>query len=178
MTAFLLLQALCQFLRDTVKDYAAAQGDDGEYRIPRVFDWYLPFKNPKVEEKIDFPYITPRIRKGEDLPDDSQAILLSTVHIDISFGVYREGTALGGFVHPDGAYDLLNLMEHVRIALFRKSVLDNKYSIEKPYKWEIPDEQPYPLWVGQAQTIWTVQSATQQYLEDGVDIHGLKFDYE
>lgn len=174
MTAFLLLQALCRFLRETVKEYAAAQGDHGEYRIPKVFEWYLPFKNPKVKEQIDFPYIVPRIISGEDMGADSDAVLLSTVRIDIAFGVYRESGEIDGFIHPDGAYDLLNLMEHVRIALFRQTTLDNKYSIEKPYKWEIPDEQPYPLWVGQAHTIWTVQSATSQ--NEGVDLHGYKFD--
>lgn len=176
MTAFLLLQALCKFLRETVKDYAAAQGDDGEFRIPKVFEWYLPFKNPRAEEKIDFPYIAPRIISGEDMDAGLHAPLLSTVRIDIAFGVYRESGGIDGFTHPDGAYDLLNLMEHVRIALFRQSAIDNKYIIEKPYKWDIPDEQPYPLWVGQAHTIWTVQSATSQ--NEGVDLHGNKFDWD
>lgn len=169
MTAFLLLQALCRFLRETVKDYAAAQGDDGEFRIPKVYEWYLPFKNPKAPEKIDFPYIAPRITNGEDLQAESR------VYIDIAFGVYREGREIDGFTHPDGAYDLLNLMEHVRIALFRHSILDRRYTIERPYKWDIPDEQPYPLWVGQAHTVWNIQSATSQ--NEGVDLHG-KFDWE
>ncbi|MGG4034208.1 hypothetical protein ABEV74_10995 [Paenibacillus cisolokensis] len=171
MTAFMLLQAIVKFLKGTVADYAAAQGDRGNLRTPKVFDWFLPFKNPSNPDKIDFPYIVARIVEGNDPLMEPAAPLLSTVRVDLLFGVYNESKAADGFVHPDGAYDLLNLMEHVRIALFREAALENKFRIEKPYNWKIPEEQPYPLWVGQAQSIWTVQSATQQY-NGRLDIHG------
>ncbi|KEQ22309.1 hypothetical protein [Paenibacillus tyrfis] len=171
MTAFLLLQALRTFLGEAVAEYAAAQGGRGEYQVPKVFDWFLPFKNPKAEQHTDFPYIVARIIEGDDPVYEPMAPLFSTIRVDLAFGIYHESAADDGFVHPDGAYDLLNLMEHVRIALFRKGVLENKFRIEKPYRWQIPEEQPYPLWVGTAQSTWTVQSATQQMIE-GVDLHG------
>ncbi|MCY9762614.1 hypothetical protein M5X06_31590 [Paenibacillus alvei] len=166
MTSVLLLQALCKFLRDTVKNYAAAQGEQGGFRPPEVYDWFLPFKNPKMPDKIDFPYIVPKIINGEDAARENH-VLQSDVVIEISFGVYSESKDAGGNIHPDGAYDLLNLMEYVRIALLRQERLDKRYKIEIPYKWDIPDEQPYPLWVGRARTIWTIQSVIP---ETGVDI--------
>lgn len=168
MTAHLLLKALCVFLQNIVSDYASAQGEKGEFKTPQVFDWYLPFKNPKVPEKIDFPYIVGRIIDGEDAVD-------SKVKIELSFGVYNEGTKVNEFVHPDGAYDLLNLMEHVRIALLEQGLIDGKFQIEKPYKWNIPEDQPYPLWVGQAQTIWNVQSVMENI---DIDLHAHKFEWE
>lgn len=146
MTSFLLLKALCDFLREVVEDYAASQNENGEWVIPRVFEWSLPYKNPRANEKIDFPYIVARIINGEDPTVEVGDLNGSTVSIYLAFGVYRESEKEDGFIHPDGAFDLLNLMETVRIALFRKAVLNHKFEIIKPYKWDIPDEQPYPLW--------------------------------
>lgn len=164
MTAFLLLQAIVRFLEEMAAKYPAAEGDHGKYRAPFVFPWSLPFEN---EEDTHFPYIVARIVEGVDPVVEPMAPLLSTVRVDLIFGVYHESIAKDGIVHPDGAYDLLNLMEHTRIELFRQGVLERKFRIEKPYKWNIPEEQPYPLWVGSAQSIWTVQSATQQNDEGG-----------
>lgn len=170
MTAYFLLKSLIAYLQDVIDEYAAAQADGGNYQVPKVFDWYLPFKNPRASEKIDFPYVTAKLVEGTDPVDDGHSPTLSTVRIDISFGVFAEAKDENGFHHPDGAYDLINLMEFVRIRLLRHGVIDNQYRIERPYKWHFPDEQPYPLWVGQAQTIWTVQSVPQQTIE-GVDLH-------
>lgn len=171
MTAFMLLKAICKYLEQCMDEYAAAQGNKGEYRKPRVFPFYLPFKNPKVPEKIDFPYITVRIESGQDPDEQDGYTTLSTVQVILSFGVYHQSDPDNdGFIHPDGALDLLNLMEYVRISLQRQGVIDRKYRIEKPYTWRIPEEQPYPLWVGQATTTWTIQSVTEQFEE--VFLHG------
>ncbi|WP_020621131.1 hypothetical protein [Paenibacillus daejeonensis] len=171
MTAAMLLRALVAYLQVAVADYAAAQADGGRYTVPRVFDWYLPFKDPRKEEKIDFPYIVARIMDGEDPESEPKDVTGSTVHVHLSFGVYHPGTMdEAGFIHPDGNYDLLNLMEHVRMALQQQPLIDQRYRLEKPYNWDIPDGQPYPLWVGQAVTRWSVQSVTEQI--QGVDLHG------
>ncbi len=162
MTAFFLLKELCNFLRGVVDEYAAAQRNNKDYVKPTVFDWYLPFKNGRQAEDVDFPYIVPRIRSGENNDE-------STVTIMISFGVYCESPEVNGLIHPTGSYDLLNLMEHVRQALQKKVNLANKFVLKDPYTWEIPDEQPYPLWVGQATTIWNVGAIIP---EDGGFLHG------
>jgi hypothetical protein len=173
MTAFLLLRSYKKFLEKTVADYAAAQGEGGDFKYPSVFEWNLPFKNPKAHDKIDFPYIVARIINGKNT--SSPYGISSSIIIDTYFGVYCEGTEVDGFIHPDGAYDLLNLMEHVRIALFKAGVLDKKYKVEQDYTWEIPEEQPYPLWVGQSRSIWSIQSVFE---DPSVDIHANKFDWE
>ncbi|RXZ84586.1 hypothetical protein EBB07_00790 [Paenibacillaceae bacterium] len=174
MTAFLLLKSLTAFLRQAVDEYTAAQGQGGEFRKPEVFEWNLPFKNARQAEKIDFPYIVARIINGEDQQQKPDSLLFSSVKIDLYFGIYQDSVNdqdPEAFVHPDGAYDLLNLMEYVRQALFEEVIIDNKFTVEYPYSWEIPDEQPYPLWVGLAHTTWSVQTVTRQNYE-GVDLHG------
>jgi len=171
MTAAMLLRAICEFLRRLLAEYAAAKGYDGRFTPPRVFEWYLPFKNPKAPEKIDFPYVVARIVNGEDSQDLN---IGSTVQVKLSFGVYDEGERVDGFLQPSGAYDLMNLMEHVRIGLLRQRIIDNRFWIETPYKWSIPEEQPYPLWVGEATTIWKVQSVTEQ--QTGGVIHGFPWE--
>lgn len=166
MTAFLLLRAVANFLRQTVDQYAAARAYSGEYRRPEVFEWDLPMKNPKQPVEIDFPYIVAFLGEGEDNGEESIATL------SLAFGVYQPGTNRpDGHVHQDGAYDLLNLMEHVRIALFRQAAIEG-FRIEKPYKWSIPKEQPFQFWIGHAESKWTVQAATSQELEGF--LHGIE----
>lgn len=155
MTPFFLLKAICAYLNQLVDDYAAAQGSTKEFVKPRIFEWYLPFKNGRAEESVSFPYIAPRITDGEDADD-------STVNVMLYFGVYSEGPNVNGFTQPDGAYDLLNLMEHVRTSLQTQKILEEQFELQKPYKWEIPDEQPYPLWVGSASTKWIVAAPLQR----------------
>lgn len=175
MTSVLCLQALSRFLQQVTKDYQAAQGENGGCKPPKIMTWNLPFKNPRAPEKVDFPYIVPRIIRGEDTRNNLQQ-LSSSVRIDLYFGVYAEGTKQGDFTHPDGTYDLINLMEHVRVALLKQDILDNKYKLQLPYTWDIPEEQPYPLWVGQAQTNWAIQSIIPE--EPAIMVQALKFDWE
>lgn len=164
MNAIMLLKSVSVFVRNTVSDYAAAQNKNGEYVTPRVFESFLPFKDGRNEEKLDFPYITVRISDGQDTDEES------FVNVNLYFGIYRKGEEVEGFTQPDGAYDLLALMEHVRVALFRQGSLDMKFEIQKPYKWEIPDEQPYPLWVGWAMSKWDVPAPIRQH--EGSFLHG------
>lgn len=170
MTAVLLLKALVKFLQESVNEYAAAQAADGEFKAPLVFDWDLPFKDPRKPEKIDFPYICARIRKGVDPDADPMDSIFSTVEIDLYFGVYHPGSDKDGFIHADGGNDLLNLMEHIRQALLMKGIIENKYKIERPYQWEIPQDQPLLFWIGQASTVWSIQSINDQY--GGAFLHG------
>jgi hypothetical protein len=137
--------------------------------MPEVYEWALPFKNPKAGlGDIDFPYIVVAPSEGQDTDNES------TMQIDLLFGVYQEGAERGGFTHPDGVLDVLNLMEHVRIALFRGRILDDRFELIKPYKWQVPREQPYPLWVGEAKSIWVVAAPLPQLVKE--DIHGIKWD--
>lgn len=175
MTAGMLLRALCEFLRQAVADYAAAKGRSGEYMTPRVYDWDLPVNDSQQSETIDYPFIVARIKGGEDPAEAANAPLLSVVQIDLKFGVCSEEDEESEFAARDGLYDLVNLMEHVRQALQRTPLLDKRYRLERPYKWRIPDEQSYPLWVGFAESTWSVQSVADE--QNGGFLHGHAFDW-
>lgn len=170
MTPFNLLKQLAAFLRELLADYNAARGKSGEIVAPQVYEWYLPFKNGKTTEDVDFPYVTARITAGED--PESPVENASTVNITLEFGVYSAGTQKGNVLHPDGAYDLLNLMDYVRVALFKKSTIGGRFMIQRPYSWSIPEEQPYPLWNGVALTTWMIQTVTPEDFERGEFLHG------
>lgn len=170
MTPYFFLKAYCSFLRNTVTEYAAAQGDKGIYKVPQVFEWFVPFQNSRTPEKSFYPFVSPRIVKGGAVSEQRGGYATpfgddSLLYVLTFFGVYSEGKENDSVTLVDGAYDLLNLMEHVRIALVRKPILENKYQLKQPYTWEITDEQPHPLWIGQATSIWTIPTI---YEETGV----------
>ncbi len=161
MTAYLLLRAIRRFLEQQVAGYAAASGTAGELLTPSVFDWDLPFPDPLQPENFTNPYICVRPVKGLDredaVPPDVPDALSSTVEMEMIFGMYRGGTAASEPVSAYG-YDLLNLMEQVRASLLQQRIVEGKFAIEKPYQWEISQEQPSEYWIGRAKSIWTVQS--------------------
>lgn len=154
MIAAMLMRDLKAELERILYDYAAAEAKTGEIKTPRVYEWKLPFKNPKnpqALEQLDFPYIVVTVIRGIDSSEDS------TVEVDLAFGVHKEAEMLDdGLYYPTGYYDILALMEHVRVSLQRQCVVNGKFELLKPYEWEIPDGQPMPLWVGWAKTKWQV----------------------
>lgn len=164
MIAAWLLREVAAFLRDAVEEYAAAQDAHQSFRKPRVFEWRLPSPNQELpeeeQEQVDFPYIVVALQEGEDTADGS------TVRLDLAFGVYRESDPVGGLHYHDGLYDVLALMEHARIALFRQQIIAGKYQLIKPYKWSMDEEQSYPLWTGTAQSLWQVAAALPQLGEE------------
>jgi len=63
----------------------------------------------------------------------------------------------------------LNLIEHIRQALFRKRIIGKKYRIEYPFKWEQPEEQTYPYWMAEMTTTWTVPRPIEEVYYDEED---------
>ncbi|MCM3632936.1 hypothetical protein [Paenibacillus camelliae] len=168
MIAAMLMLDLKSDLERILHDYAAAEAKTGEVKEPKVYEWKLPFKNPKnpqVLDQLDFPYIVLSVARGVDTADDS------TVEIELAFGVHKEAELLDdGLYHPTGYYDILALMEHVRVSLQRQRVVNGKFELIKPYEWEIPDAQPMPLWVGWAKTKWQVGHVISE--TEGEFLHG------
>lgn len=165
MIASMLLRDLKENLEQTLYDYAAAEAKTGEIKTPRVYEWRLPFKNPKLlpVDQLDFPHVTIFPFKGIDQYD-------STIEVELAFGVYKEAELIDGLYYPTGYSDLLALMEHVRISLQRQRVVNGKFELLKPYEWEIPDAQPMPLWQGWAKTKWQVGFVIPE--EGGDFLHG------
>lgn len=148
MTPMATVDAICAFLEQLLAEYTLPT-EKGTEKTPQIISgWLPPKKNPKdPADAPDFPFIIVRLVEGEETEGSNMAT------IDLIFGVYSEDY--------DGRA-LLNLMEHTRQALFRKGVLENKFRIDKPYKFEVFDEQPYPQWFGIAETNWAIQNIYEE----------------
>ncbi|MEK3770118.1 hypothetical protein MKY14_16320 [Paenibacillus sp. FSL R5-0887] len=115
---------------------------------PAVHIGFLPQKNRENAEISEFPFILVRPSTGDDQQDSSK------VTVKLVFGVKAED--------QQGFIDLFNIMEQVRIEFLRQRIINRRYKMELPYKWEFFDEQPYPEWYGQATTIWTLPAIQEE----------------
>lgn len=150
MIPVLLLDELCQFLTETIKNYELDTFQSTN-RAPAVYCEALPLNTTSSQDE---PYILVRLKGGEDQTGQSKA----TVTLD--FCVYSENV-------QQGPFQLLNVMERVRQALFQKRVLAKKYRIEYPLKWDKPKEQLHPEWVGLMETTWTIAQPIEEVIEYG-----------
>lgn len=122
---------LIEKIADAVKDMRLPV-KNGEPRSPKVFDGYLPPKRSGAED--DFPCVIMRPEKGED--SEREADVSAVVII----GCYSE--------EFDGYRHCVNVMERIKSALatMENGTLANRYILKYPIKWNLAEEQPYPMW--------------------------------
>lgn len=156
MIALELLDELNEFLRFIVYSYQL-QTQGGILKPPQTVTGFLP---PKGEtDEPDYPFVISRLLSGED--NDEQG----NVTVKILVGTYAEDA--------QGFRDSLNLVEHIRQNLFKKRIIAKKFRIEYPFKWEQPEEQPYPYWMAEMTTVWTVPRPIEEvYCGEEDDIYG------
>lgn len=132
MTVYKVMDNLKSFILEAVKE-AHLTTKNNEGKIPSVILGYLdPLDNEK-DEKEDFPYVI--IRYIDDqIEDDS-----SNLKLKLIFGIHSEDFC--------GWVDVLHLFELVKIAIL-KSPIFGFYTVDKPIKSSIPEEQPYPYFYG------------------------------
>lgn len=140
MTTVLLMKAIQAFLQAELADDVTT--------VPSIHLGFLPQKTHATIEIPEFPFIIIRPLEGQDEVSNNKT------HIKLLFGTESPDN--------DGFMDVLNLMERVRISLLKVGVLDSRYAIERPYKWKFYDEQPFPEWVGEAMTLWTLPTIIQE----------------
>ncbi|HQA07578.1 MAG TPA: hypothetical protein PLM20_07575 [Syntrophomonadaceae bacterium] len=149
LTPLLLLEELKLFLECVVADYKL-ETNRGQAKAPQVVEGWLP---PKESTDVpDVPYVMPRLIEGEDNADESQ------VNIKILVGTYSEDI--------DGWKDAVNVILRIRQCLLINRTLGKKFRMELPLKWKLFEEQPYPIWIGEIITIWTVALPIEQVEED------------
>lgn len=120
---------------------------DGVIDVPAVHLGFLPRKNRDNADAPEFPYIIVRPAIGID-NDDCKV----TVHL-----------LFGSMADDDqGFLDMFNQMERVRIALLKQEVIERRFRMEAPYKWEFPPEQPEPYTIGLVTTIWTLPAVQKE----------------
>lgn len=134
-----------------------------EYRLPsprksgdhpfHVFVGWLPEK--KGEEGEDYPFALVRPVDGAVGMDGT------AMAVDIVLGVFAKETR--------GCEYVLNVQRRVlsALAVLGERRLANKYCLVLPVTWEMPDDQPYPVWIAVVHTEWTYHTPIMPYIDDG-----------
>ena len=84
-----------------------------------------------------------RLVKGEDTQEGA------TLTVKIIVGTYSEDA-------QEGWRDVANIIQRIWQELFKKRVVAKKFRLEYPMNFEMPEEQPYPEWIGIMTTTWTL----------------------
>ena len=129
----LLVEDLSVYLQKKLKEFSL-ETKKGRRSI-KIFKYFLPTKRKETED--DFPLIIIRPFEGEDSKQ-------SDATVKFICGVYSQD--------EEGIHDLISLMEKVRLALLEDYEINPKFRLEqtenKPLKWEISEDQPYPQCLG------------------------------
>ncbi|MCM3141305.1 hypothetical protein [Brevibacillus sp. MER 51] len=148
MTPVLLMRSLKSFLEEVVANVELTS-PKGVLTQPKVFLEALPQKAASSQEE-DFPFVIIRAMGGED--QDGKA----SVSINLLVGTHSKD--------DDGFIDVLNIIEDVRQSLLKNRVVGGSFRLDLPLKWKLFDEQPYPGWIGEINTLWEIPRVEQEVL--------------
>jgi hypothetical protein len=163
MIALGLQDALIARFQEIFSNYfLPAKG--GEEKNIKVFSQYLPQpKGPTVKPRgepeivpdgvygpedfeANFPCIIVKFDEGTDKEENTSDATRVTVRILV--GVYDESPDCQGY------RDVMNIIEMIRQDLLTTRYLDRKYKLEMPFKWYLFEDQPWPVFFGQIETVW------------------------
>ena len=158
MTKVILLEELKKFCENAVKDYrlpTVVQKGDTEriFRPPVIYRMRLPESG--ATEKI-VPYIILQAVTGKDEQKEGE-YLESSAAVRLIFAVYNENG-------QEGALSLLNVMETVRIALLKNSIVGDKFSLDGKTGIETficPDDTA-KYFFGEMMTVWQLPPVEQE----------------
>lgn len=165
MIALMLMDALVTHLQALFKDYNLPS-KGGKVQTVKVFPQFLP--QPKgvtlkprggngsdeqgeqeygpTDFESNFPCILVKLDEGRDkeenVPDATR------IDIRILVGTYDASPDCQGY------RDVLNILERIRQDLLTSRYLERKYRLEMPFKWYLFEDQPWPIFFGQIETVW------------------------
>ena len=165
MTELYLLDALVARLTEKFAGYELP-AKSGLLQTVKVFAQYLPQPSAvTVKPKDDTESTTPQgytptdiesnfpcvIVKLDEATDREEGTLTETrVNVRILVGTYDESADCQGY------RDVLNIIEVIRQDLLTLPgrVLDKRYRLEMQLKHYLFDDQPWPIYFGQIETVW------------------------
>lgn len=173
MTDNVVLENLKEYLLENVskkiklkKPPDNDEGDTSNYELvnPAVYIGWVPPKNYLDEFGYDVPGLV--IMEDGGLDDGTEASL----DIRIGIATYDPGiTTSDGAIKPNtsGYRDVLNIATLIRTELAKQFVIGEIFTVGKPIKWGLYEEQKYPYWHG-----WI--SFTVSVLPINYDTHGIE----
>lgn len=170
MTGNTILEALQKFLQENVsvkiKLQKPIKSDVTTYELinPSVHIGWIPPKLPEgmnpEDEVPDIPCIIVGMDDGNDDGQDAE------LNIRISFVAYHPGEYENSKFTPSfkGYQDIINLMELTREELAKSGVIEGVTTVQRPFKWGMYQDQPYPYWYGWL--TFPVSCAVAQFIPD------------
>ena len=165
MTELNLLDALVSRLTEKFTAYELT-AKSGLLQTVRVFAQYLPQPSGiTLKPKDDSDSIVPQgytstdiesnfpcvIVKLDEATDSEEGTLTQTrVNVRFLVGTYDESADCQGY------RDVLNIIEVIRQDLLTLPgrILDQRYRMEMPLKHYLFDDQPWPIYFGQIESVW------------------------
>lgn len=152
--------ALEKFFKDEVASVTKLkkpESNSPEYVNPNVFSGYIPPKN-FLPQGFDVPCIVVGVMQG-DLDKESMLTVNVTLVI-FSDGEYKDGEFTPNM---DGYSSMISLIDKSILALTQNPIIGDVCSIEKPIRWKLYEEQPWPIWYGNI--TFEVNTYTPSYIE-------------
>lgn len=145
-----LIDDLAAFVEEANRNFRASEPNIEDQAL-KVSAGYLKEREEDETEYNFLPCVVVRLIAGEDTQEGS------TARVRLYFGTYCEDAA-GGW------RELFNLMEHTRQALLRTRTIANRHRLLLPTQWEIPEEQPFPVYVGYMEMSFQIAQPREEIL--------------
>lgn len=149
---------LCEAIEAEIKNATASlllqyeeKDDDGNWKIkvPEVVSGYLAPKRSK--ETPDFPSVIVRPSASTTSDDGNTQCTVKLI-----IGCFSEDY--------DGYKDCYLVLDRIRSAFMEKGTLNKRFAFELPFSSDMFDDQPYPEWVLEVNTRWSIY--TPQLIPD------------
>lgn len=148
-----LINCLKEEIETAVKDYRMKA--EGQQDKPvTVYAQHIP--DADFEDDSYYPLVIVSLQKVEDAePAEGTG---STATAGITFGIYGEDKLAW--------MDLLSIMERVRQRLLIFRILDRRFRLILPAKFETIENQPYPFWFGYGTVVYQIGQPNEQMAAD------------
>lgn len=163
-TLRLLLTELCQFIRETVRDYSFPSPNEGEMDC-RVFLHGLP----DSQDTDTYPFVIVRWQEGEiESMEDSKTVLRETVALILGVHAPKNQEQAGLLC--------AELMDCLRRALWKQRLVAKRFELVEPLRSVMPeaDRQQHRYQMAVIETVWNytwppkaLEEAGQNQLRSG-----------
>lgn len=152
---------LCEAIERRIKEVTASllleyeeQDEEGNFKrkSPQVVSGYLPPK--RSSDTPDYPYII--VRPGEGTTSDDGNSICT---VKLLIGCFSE--------EYDGYKNCFLILNELKRAFMEQRTLEKHFRFELPFSWNMFDDQPWPEWVLEVESRWSVFTP-QEIPDEGV----------
>ena len=164
MTPVNLMHALQHRVQAIVGGYQMRESDSGTIRAPKVWAQHLPEKLwDETPDPADYPFVQ-IIMDGGTLPQNDT----NTVDIVLLVGGYDDGQPVEAG-NPESVKDRQGWMIPAEIIwrivsdIKKDPTIGKMYRLQYPIEWDLPAEQPAPIWYGSVSMSFSIPLPEQDF---------------